>query len=466
MSDDLSYTPATELVAAYRSRKLSPVEATAAALARIEKHNPRLNAFYLVDAEGALRTARDSEARWLRAAPLGPLDGVPMSIKDHQLTKGWPSPRGSRTTDATEQWVEDGPAVARLRESGAVFLGKTTMPEFGWKGVNDSVLFGITRNPWNPDKTPGGSSGGASAAVAAGMGPLALGSDGGGSIRIPCAFTGLVGLKATYGRVPMHPPSPYGTISHVGPMSRTVADCALMMNVIARPDPRDWFALPADQADYLAGLDDGIKGRKVAFSANLGYAKVDPEVAGIVAAAAQRFAALGAIVEARDPGFADPTDYFLIHWQVGSTNALRAFSPEKVSLVDPGLVEFAEAGKRVSIVQYLAAVAERTRLGVHMNRFHENWDLLLTPALAVPAFDVGLLAPPGYDGLAWLQWTPFSYPFNLTQQPAVVVPCGFTRAGLPIGLQIVGNKYREALVLRAARAYETAYPLTERRPLL
>ena len=353
-----------------------------------------------------------------------------------------------------------------MRESGAILLGKTTMPEYGWKGATDSELFGITRNPWNLGKTPGGSSGGAAAALAAGMGPLALGSDGGGSIRIPCALTGLFGIKATFGRVPVYPPSPMGTVSHVGPMSRTVADSALLLNVITKPDPRDWFAQPPTEIDYLAGIDDGIEGWRVAFSPTLGYAKVDPEVAEIVARAARAFVDLGATVEERDPGFADPTDVFTTHWYAGAANALKDKSAVQLELVEPPFLAMAMAGREIGALEYLTAVARRTELGIHMNHFLDEWDLLLTPAVSVPAFDVGIVAPPGYDGLYWTEWTPFSYPFNLTQQPAASVPCGFTAAGLPVGLQIVAAKHAETKVLRAARAYEAAHPTTGRRPAL
>ena len=466
MTQDLAFTPATELAAAYAAKKLSPIEATEAAIAQIQRYNVQLNAFYLIDEEGALRAARQSEARWAKGKPAGPVDGIPVSIKDHQLTKGWPSPRGSRMTDPNELWEEDAPAVARLREAGAVFLGKTTMPEYGWKGCTDSALFGTTRNPWNPDKTPGGSSGGAAAALAIGMGPLALGSDGAGSIRIPCALTGLFGLKATFGRVPVYPSSPMGTLSHVGPMSRTVADSALMMNVITRPDHRDWFAQPPTDVDYLDGIDDGIAGWRVAYSPTLGYAKVDSEVAEIVDRAARAFTDLGATVEARDPGFADPTDLLLTHWYAGAANALKDKSPEQLKLGEPAFLELAQRGRQVGVMDYLNAVAQRTQLGIHMNGFLDEWDLLLTPAVAVPAFDVGIIAPPGFDALYWTQWTPFTYAFNLTQQPAASVPCGFTKAGLPVGLQIVAAKHADAKVLRASRAYEAAHPTTDRRPVL
>src|SRR5215212_9864603 len=289
----LTNLSATALLEGYRKRTLSPVEVTAAILQRIEKVNPKINALNLVS-EHALDDAKASEARWHAGQPQGLLDGVPVSIKDIILTRGWPTLRGSKSVDRKGPWDDDAPVTARLREHGAVLLGKTTTPEFGWKGVTDSPLTGITRNPWNTAKTPGGSSGGAAAAVASGMGPLAVGTDGGGSIRIPCSFTGLFGIKPSFGRVPAWPLSPFGTVAHVGPMTRTVADAALMLNVIAQPDARDWHALPYDARDWRMGLDAGVAGLRIAYSPNLGYAKVDPEVAALVKKAVCLFEELGA----------------------------------------------------------------------------------------------------------------------------------------------------------------------------
>src|SRR5687768_14489133 len=286
---DLCALTATELVDAFRRKTLSPVDVTAAVLKRIEALNPALNAFNLVAAEEAVQHAKAAEARWMRGQPKGLLDGVPVSIKDIILTRGWPTLRGSRAVDAKGPWNDDAPATARLREHGAVLVGKTTTPEFGWKGVCDSPLTGITRNPWNTAKTPGGSSGGAAAAVAAGMAPLAVGTDGGGSIRIPCSFTGLFGIKPSFGRVPAWPLSPFGTVAHVGPMTRSVADAALLLNVLSQPDARDWHALPYEPRDYRMGLEDGVQQLRIAFSANLGYAKVDAEVAKIVSDAVAVF---------------------------------------------------------------------------------------------------------------------------------------------------------------------------------
>lgn len=457
MSDDLCTLSATQLLRLYRSKVVSPVDVARAILKRIEDHNPRLNAFNFI-APDAITSAKASEARWARSEPIGPLDGVPTSIKDILLTRSWPTLRGSQTVNPKGPWNDDAPAVARLREAGAMLLGKTTTPEFGWKGVTDSALTGITRNPWNTDRTPGGSSGGGAAAVAAGMGPLTIGTDGGGSIRIPCGFTGLFGLKPSFGRVPAWPLSPFGTVAHLGPMTRTVADAALMMNVLTLPDARDWHALPYDPRDYRVGLEDGIRGLRIAYSPDLGYVKVDYEVAALVREAVQTFAELGAHVEEVGPGFENPAEIFRVHWYAGAAYVLSALTAEQRRLVDPGLREVAAEGAKVTLKQHMDAVQNRGALGVAMNAFHSQYDLLLTPTLPIPAFEAGKEVPEGSGMKRWTEWTPFSYPFNLTQQPAATVPCGFTSTGLPVGLQIVGPRYADALVLRAARAFESARP--------
>ena len=445
---------ASQLVEAYRKRELSPVEAAKSVLERIERFNPKFNAFCFIS-DRILEDAKASEARWLAGQPRGLLDGVPVSVKDLVLTRGWPTLRGSKTIDAKGPWPDDAPATARLREHGAVLLGKTTTPEFGWKGVTDSALTGITRNPWNADKTPGGSSGGAVAAVAAGMGPLAVGTDGGGSIRIPCSFTGLFGLKPSFGRVPAWPASPFGTVAHVGPIARSVADAALMLNVLALPDARDWHALPHEPRDWRTGLERGVQDLRIAFSLDLGYAKVDKEVASIVSSSMKIFSGLGAKIEEKNPGFDNPEAIFRTHWFSGAAFLLQTIKQK--SLVDPGLREIAALGEKIGAQELLDAQMKRTALGAHMNLFHRDYDLLVTPTLAVPAFDVGREFPPGMK--RWIDWTPFSFPFNLTQQPAASIPCGFTRAGLPVGLHLVGPRYADALVLRAARAFETARPI-------
>ncbi|MDM7946573.1 MAG: amidase [Oceanibaculum nanhaiense] len=455
---DICYLPATELLKHYRRKSLSPVEVTKAVLARIEAVDPHVNAFCLVDAESALTAARASEARWMQREPRGMVDGIPATVKDLILSEGWPTLRGSKTVARNQNWPEDAPAVARLREEGAVLVGKTTTPEYGWKGVTDSPLTGITRNPWDTSKTPGGSSGGAAAAAALGMGCLHIGTDGGGSIRMPSGFTGIFGLKAHFGRVPAFPASPMGTLSHVGPMTRTVGDTALMMNAIAMPDARDWFSLPYDGRDYRIGLEDGVEGLRIAYSPSLGYAKVDPEIAEAVNRAVQVFVDMGAEVDEVDPGFEDPAWVFRTHWYFGAANLYRKLTPEQRKLMDPGFVEVAEEGLTYTSEQIAKAAEARSSLGLTMNLFHESYDLLLTPTLPQPAFDAGIEFPAGKGFSRWPDWAPFSHPFNLTQQPAASAPCGFTKAGLPIGLQIVGPAHADALVLQAARAYESVHP--------
>jgi aspartyl-tRNA(Asn)/glutamyl-tRNA(Gln) amidotransferase subunit A len=455
---DLCALTASALVDAFRKKTLSPAEVTAAVLKRIEALNPVLNAFSLVS-ENALNEAKASEARWLAGQPKGLLDGVPVSIKDLILTKGWPTLRGSKSIDPKGPWNDDAPATARLREHGAVLLGKTTTPEFGWKGVTDSPLTGITRNPWNKAKTPGGSSGGAAAAVAAGMGPLAVGTDGGGSIRIPCAFTGIFGIKASFGRVPAWPLSPFGTVAHVGPMTRSVTDAALMLNVLALPDARDWHALPYEPRDWRTGLDHGVADLRIAYSPDLGYAKVDEEVREIVGKAVKVFEDLGAKVEEKNPGFEDPAPLFMTHWFAGAAFLLKGIPKEKHELIDPGLREMAAQGEKVSAHDFLDAQLKRGALGAHMNLFHRDYDLLLTPTLSIPAFDAGKEVADKMLQSRWTDWTPFTFPFNLTQQPAASIACGLTAAGLPVGLHLVGPKYADARVLRAARAFETVRPI-------
>lgn len=465
LPSDLADCSASQLLDLYRSGQASPVSATQAVLARIDRHNPELRAFCVVDHEAALASARASEARWQQGAPCGPLDGVPTSIKDLILTQGWPTLRGSRTVNPDQPWDVDAPATARLREAGAVLLGKTTTPEFGCKGETNSPLTGITRNPWNPAKTPGGSSGGTAAAVAAGMGPLSVGTDGAGSVRIPAAFCGNFGLKPSFGRVPAYPLSPFGTVAHLGPHTMSVRDAALMMNVIKQPDARDWTSLPPDTTDYLNGLDDGIRGWRIAYSPTLGYAKnVHPEVAASVDAAVQQLVDLGAVVEQVDPGFDDPLDISTGLWFLGAWTVWNTLSPEQQALTDPDFRAEAEIGGRYSALQVQQLNLKRGALGSHMRQFMQRFDLLVTPAVSVPAFDAKPAGHTPMDPEAMLGWTPFSYPFNLTQQPACTIPCGLTRDGLPIGLQMVGPMFGDAQVLRAARAYERVHPIP--RPVL
>jgi len=466
---DLTQCTAIELLGLYRSGAASPVEATQAVLQRIARLNPLLNAFCLIDEAAAMASARQSEARWQAHRRSGAgvlsLDGVPMSIKDLILTQGWPTLRGSKTVNPDQPWQVDAPVTARLREAGAVLLGKTTTPEFGCKGETNSLLTGISRNPWNPARTPGGSSGGASAAVSAGLGPLAIGTDGAGSVRIPAAFCGNVGFKPSFGRVPAYPLSPFGSVAHLGPHAMTVEDVALLMNTIALPDTRDWTSLPFDGVDYLAGLKGGIKGLRVAYSPTLGYAKnVDPEIAAATAQAAKHLQDLGAVVEQVDPLTEDPLDISTGLWFAGAYQVWQTLNPAQQALTDPDFKSQAQLGAELDANAIHALTQRRGVLGSHLRQFMQRFDLILTPSTAVTAFKA---LPAGHsvmNSAAMLGWTPFSYPFNLSQQPAISLPCGLTLDGLPMGVQLVGTMFGDAKLLQAAQALQACYPM--QRPVL
>ncbi len=455
---DSATLSAAALLRCYRRRELSPVEVAQACLARIGRWNGLVQAFCHVDEAGALAAARASEARWQRGEPLGLLDGVPATIKDLVLTRGWIPRRGSHTTEGQPPATADAPVTARLREAGAVLLGSTTTPEFGWKGVTDNPLGYVARNPWDVSRTPGGSSGGAAVAAALGMGALHVGTDGGGSIRIPASFTGIVGLKPTFGRVPAWPLSPFGTVAHLGPMARTVEDAALMLTVISQPDIRDWHALPADGTDYRIGLERGVAGLRIAASPTFGFVEVDEEVAAAFAGALAVLAQLGARVELVDPPVGRPGGIFARTWFPAAARVLEKLPLEMRPRLDPGFVAMAEQGARYGRAEIQDAMLERGELGVAMQAFLAEYDLLATPSTALPAFAAGVEYPDPARPERWSEWATFSYPFNLTQQPAISVPCGFTVAGLPIGLQLVAAKYAEAQVLQAARAFEAACP--------
>ncbi|MGH7308787.1 MAG: amidase [Candidatus Rokuibacteriota bacterium] len=468
---ELCFTPAVELAELIRRRALSPVEITRSVLERIEHLNKPIGAFVLVHAERALRDARQAEQVVMAGQPLGPLHGVPVSIKDNLWTAGDRTSFGSRLL-AEFVAPEDAPSVARLRAAGAIVIGRTNLPEFAWRGSTDNPLFGESRNPWDLTRTPGGSTGGGAAAVAAGLGPLALGSDGAGSIRIPASFCGLVGLKPTFGRVPMYPAAGGNElVAHVGPLTRVVRDAALMMNVISRYDSRDPFALPDDGVDYLTACDEplgGARGRsaiRVAWSANLGFAPVEPETQEIAAAAARALTDAGLVVEEASPDLGDPSSILETLYGGAQAGAHAARPPEQKAQMDPALVAYAEASAGLTVADYLQAVVARQKLVDALRRFFERYDLLLTPTLGLPAFPLGLVGPREVAGRAvvHLGWT-LCYPFNYSGQPAVSVPAGWTASGLPVGLQIVGRRLEDALVLRAAATLETLRPWAARRP--
>ena len=461
---DLTQMTAAHLGKLYAKGKASPVEVMKAVLARADKVNPILNALCVIDAEPALAAARASERRWKKGKPLSPIDGVPVSIKELVRVKGWPASMGSKLTDKTPTDA-DAPAVARLREAGALVFAQTTSSEFGHKGVTNTPLHGVTRNPWNTAMTPGGSSGGAGAAVAAGLGPLAIGTDGGGSVRIPSSFNGLVGIKATYGRVPNWPPTLNGDFSNTGPMCRTAQDCALMLNAITRADARDPTQLPADDTDYLKALKHKPKKKpKVAFLLRMSEHPLDIEVAAMVTKAAKRVEKLGCAVEEIDaPPFShgDAGRSFMVQWFTNSARLLDMYPAERHGEFDPNLLAGAKgARERYTASDVVNAHATRREMGVAWNLFFEEYDFLLTPTVAVQPFPVLKNAPDGLDGKPNYAWSPYTATFNLTRQPAATVPCGLSSAGLPVGLQIVAGHFKDAAVLALAGAYAEAHPLT------
>ena len=464
MHDELAYMPATEMAAAIRAKELSPVELTRALLERIDAVNPAINAYVLVTRDMAMRQAQDAEAAVLRGDTLGPLHGVPVSIKDLFDVEGLPTTKGSllyRDRIATGSEY----AVRRLLGAGGIHLGKTNTPEFGFIPTTENRLFGATRNPWDTTRTSGGSSGGAAAAVAAGLGPIALSSDGGGSIRIPASFCGVFGIKPTYGRVPRNPGG-WSTMTHRGPTTRTVADAALALDVMAGREPADPYSVEDYPGSFLDEVNHGISGLRIAWSADLGYAIVDPEVRTICERAARRFEELGCTVEEATPGFANPNgDYtFITIAATGDAVWLSELSEAQLALTDESAKTFLAYGSKVTGMQYVQANERRMRLWSTMQEFHRRYDLLLTPTLSVTAFPIG--NPPKGVGNAEFPpfgWSPFTAPFNLTGQPAASVPCGFDARGLPVGLHVIGRAYEDSLVLRACRAFEQMQPWGDRR---
>jgi len=455
---DIARLTSAELLRHFERRTLSPVEVVQDIFDRIAQAD-RFNAFVLLDRDNALAAARESEKRWRRGAPIGRADGVPVTIKDNIWVKDLPALKGSKTVPSTPM-PEDAPAVARLREEGAIIVGKTTMPEYGWIGACHSPLTGITRNPWQPDRTTGGSTGGGAVAALLNLGTVHLGTDGAGSLRIPAAFTGVFGMKPTFGQVPAYPASPFNVLAHQGPITRTVGDAALTLSIISAPDLRDMTAWNCPAVDFCAELHKGVAGLRIAWSPRLGHVDaLDPEVEAAAHKAVSLLAEQGAIVEEAEPDLARSTDIIRTLWFAGAKSIVDAVPEAQRADMDPGFLQCAEWGRGISATEYLAAYSGRADLYRTMLEFHARYDLLLTPQMPITAFEVGLVAPPRDPyGKDWLDWSPYTYPFNLTQQPAASVPCGLSSDGLPIGLQIVGARGDDALVLQAARALERAQP--------
>lgn len=466
-SETAGFMPATELAELIRTKKISPVEYVRALLDRITALEPKVNAFAYLAADQAMDAARRAEATLMSGGRIGRLHGVPATIKDLAITKDMPTQSGSKIF-ANHQPTEDTPVVTRLQEEGAIILGKTTTSEFGWTGVSRSPLTGITSNPWRLGYNAGASSAGAGAAAAAGYGPLHQGSDGAGSIRMPSHFCGIFGLKPSFGRVPYYPVGVGDLTSHIGPMTRTVADSALMLEVMAGPHFLDYTTLEAGPANYLTRLLEGIKGKKIAYSPDLGVARVDPAVAQVVKKAVACFTELGAVVEeVPTPWANDGPELIRFFWSAHMTRLARHL-PKWESEMDPGLVACIKASGNVSIAQYQEMRERKMTYVADIHRWFQDWDFLLTPSVSVAAFPAEKLMPEHWPQHAWdwVMWAEFSYPFNMSWNPAASVPCGFTPDGLPVGLQIVGKRFDDLGVFQAAAAFEQARPWADKRPPL
>jgi aspartyl-tRNA(Asn)/glutamyl-tRNA(Gln) amidotransferase subunit A len=466
--ENLCFLPAAELASRIRRKDLSPVEVVRTVLERIQALEPKLNAFATLCADQALDDARHAEAALAKGTAEGPLFGVPVTIKDLTATRGIKTERGSQILKGFAPDF-DAPVVTRLRHAGAIMLGKTTTSEFGWTGVSRSPLTGLTHNPWKHGFNAGASSAGAGVAAAAGYGPLHQGSDGAGSIRMPAHFCGVFGLKPTYGRVASYPVSNNDYTSHVGPLTRSVADAALMLKAIAGPHPLDHTSLEAEPADYTGRLHEGVKGRRFAFSADLGHARVDPEVAALVAKAVRAFEGdLGGKVEAVSPAWGKlGPELIRFFWPAHHAQFARYLAEHREHM-DPGLVACIEAGAKLTVAQYQAMRERKLEYCAQIHHLFEGWDFLLTPTVSVAAFPAERLQPANWPEHPWdwIGWAEFSYPFNFSGNPAATVPCGFTRDGLPVGLQIVGRRFDDLGVLQAAAAFEAARPWADQRPKL
>lgn len=453
MSEDILNFSVSELLSHYKDGTLSPVDAAKASFDQAHKLNPELNAFLLIsDEDQLMAAAKESEARWKDGAPKGTLDGVPTSIKDWYHVTGWPTRFGSLTSP-DHNYEEDSPVVARLREAGALFLGKTTLPEYGHKGATHSPVSGITRNPWDSSKTSGGSSGGDGTAAAARMGYLHLGSDAGGSIRIPASFSGVFGIKPSPGMVPHWPPSLFASLSSAGPMTRSVEDAALMMDVITQPDIVDWNALPYEDCQFANTLAVPQKRLKIAYAPTLNNTPIHLEVASHVKAAVDALAKYHDVTEIT-LDVPELVETFNTHWMAAASMKVAQTSEEDIAKMDPYFLKWAERGSEIHLHDYLEAQVTRMNIGQQFQLLFEDYDVLIMPTTAMPAFEAGKDVPNQADGTPWDDWTPLTFPANLGKLPASSVPAGVTKDGLPTGVQVVSGFLRDNLVMSVSLQLE------------
>jgi aspartyl-tRNA(Asn)/glutamyl-tRNA(Gln) amidotransferase subunit A len=463
MTHDFNFMTAMEMRRLIKAKQASPVEIAESTLRRVEATQDSLNAFVTITHDLALDAARRAESAVMSGEDGGLLTGIPLSIKDLTAVKGVRFTSGSRTLADFIAPV-DSPASERVKAHGATIVGKTTTTEFGCKGSSDSPLTGQTRNPWNLGKTTGGSSAGAGASVTAGLTPFALGTDGGGSIRIPSSLCGLFGIKAHFGRVPVFPAAATPTLAHVGPMARTVRDAALLLTAVSGFDARDHASVAADVPDYLGACDRSPKGLRIAWSPTLGYARPNREVIEIVESAVRVFEQLGCRVELVEKVFDDPIELWMAEFYAGVGTRLKKTLREKREMIDPAVAVVLDKALDQTIDEYYGRVFARYEFREKVRQFFEKFDLLMTPTTPVVAFDLGHDVPPELEGANIVSWVAYTYPINLCGLPAASVPCGFTRANLPVGLHIVGKPLGESDIFCAAAAVEEARPWADRKP--
>ena len=450
---DSHFLSISEITKQYGTGATTPSQQLSVHLAQVEALNESLNVFSYLDVDHAKQMAAASDARWQAGESLGPLDGIVAVIKDSVLHRGWPTRYGSLAIEPTDQeWLEDAPVVEYLRDAGVIILGKTTMPEFGWKGVTDHPEFGVTRNPINPEKTCGGSSGGAAVAVQTGMCSFAIGTDGGGSIRIPASFCGIVGLKPTLGLVPSYPPS--NDLVVTGPLTRTVTEAGLVMNTLVRQDSRSVMQVGSQAMDYAASGTEDLKGMKVGVALNFGGFEADDAVVKSVSDAITSIKDAGIAVTPIEVDFTDHIEPFITHW-LSYLQELRAnLSEERFARLEPGLQYIINEGAKFPLEKYIMAQSLRRQIQLRMHALFDAVDVIITPTMPCTAFDIWQDSPQNWPEDKVDIWTPFTTLINFTGNPALSLPCGVDAEGLPIGLQIIGRHFEEARVLAVGKFIE------------
>ncbi len=469
--EDIYFLSACNIIDLIKRQEISAVEITEAFIERIEKINPKINAYCTPTFDMAREQAKNADDAVKNSKKISTLNGVPTSIKDLTAVKGVRTTFGSKLYE-NHIPEEDDIAVKRLKDAGCVILGKTNTPEFGHQAITDNLIFGKTNNPWNLDRTSGGSSGGAAAAVVSGLSPLAQGSDGGGSVRIPSCLCGAFGIKPTHGRIPHYPRIAMGfaLLSDFGPIARYVEDAALMLDVMKQPYYADQEALPDQKISYYEGIKESPKKLKIGYSLSLGFCKnLDPEVRKNVVDSVHKFEKLGWIVEEAKIKLKNPEIAFGMNL-VAPTLAfdLKAAYNKQQDILSPNLVKIIEMGLNQKATDYISGLATRKKMYEKLLKFFKGYDLLITPTTAVPAFKHGIMYPEKIDGRSAspLSWMSFTYPFNMTGLPAASIPAGWSTEGLPIGMQIVGSKYDDLKVLQVSKAFEELAPWQDKKPKL